>query len=433
MASRFNSPAGNTSGRAFFWLDRPGSPTQPWRCLILEAPMPQLTRLELYELVWSKPMKDAAASVSMSSWSLSRICHRHAVPTPPRSYWPALKAGRSIARPPLPARAKAPRIDLLGVSRKPRAELLEGRARAIAALRQAAPAVPSTSARRPCTSRTEEALSTARPDRYGALAASGLGVARVRVSPEAIPRALSILDEIGFLLERLGHSISSSSAPAHLAIDGALVPFEISERFVKSDAPADAAELARREAFTQRFPMHVAMQVDPWMHRPSGRLMITLSEGRERALTNRWADGRIRLEQQLDQVVAEAITHAAAWNARQHEVVRRRAEGMETRSDRPDVGPSDETERQWRALLKQQADLYDEVERLGRFVRHLRHTSAARRSEQLSQFLTWAEAHVESLREACSAAGTEKLLGVHDEPGNADPKTVSTGRFSREA
>lgn len=233
----------------------------------------------------------------------------------------------------------------------------------------------------------------------------------MRVSPEAIPRALSILDEIGFLLERLG-SISSSSTPAHLAIDGALVPFEISERFVKSEAPADAAELVRRKAFTQRFPMHVAMLVDPWMYRPSGELKVTLSEGMEKNLTNRWADGRIRLEQQLDQVVAEAVVHAAAGNARQRGVVQRHAEGVEAPRDHLDVGVSDETERKWHnALLKQQADLCDEAELLGRFVRHLRHSSAAHRSEQLSQFIAWAESHVESLREPCSAAGTEKRLG----------------------
>jgi len=52
--------------------------------------MPQLTRQELYELVWSKPMKDAAASVSMSHGDLSRICYRHDIPIPPRGYWPAL-------------------------------------------------------------------------------------------------------------------------------------------------------------------------------------------------------------------------------------------------------------------------------------------------------------------------------------------------------
>jgi hypothetical protein len=391
----------------------------------VEAAMPQLTRHELYELVWSKPMKDAAASVSMSHGGLSRICHRHDIPIPPRGYWPALQAGRIASRLPLPARDNAPRIDLQGASRKPRVELLEGRARAIAALRRTAAPAATAPTRRPCTSRTEDALSAARPDRYGALAVSGPGVARVRVSPEAIPRALSILDEIGFLLERLGHSISSSSTPAHLSIDGALVPFEISERFPRSDAPADAAELARREAFTARFPRLVAMLVDPWIYRPSGELKITLSGGMERDLTNRWADGRVRLEQQLDQVVAEAVAHAAARNARQQDGERRRAEQTEARRQQLEAGANDETERQWRALLKQQADLHDEAEHLGRFVRHLRHGSSAHRGEQLSKFLAWAESHVECLREACSASGTEKRLSAGDEHDttvpNADP------------
>jgi len=367
--------------------------------------MPQLTRQELYELVWSKPMKDAAASVAMSHGGLSRICHRHDIPIPARGYWSAVQAGRLASRLPLPARINAQRIDLQGASRKPRTELLEGRARAIAALRQtAAPATTTSSARRLCTNRTEEALSNARPDRFGALAAWGLGVARVRASPEAIPRALSILDKIGFLLERLGHSISSSSTPAHLSIDGTLVPFEISERFVRSNAPPDAAELARRESFTQRFPMHVAMLADPWMYRPSGELTIRLSDGRERDLTNRWADGHIRLEQQLDRVIVEAIAHAAARNVRQHDVERRLADQTAARRQQLEAGANDEAER------RRKADLHEEAEHYARYLRHLRLSSAAPRSEEFSQWFKWAETHVEALREASSIAAVEREL-----------------------
>lgn len=60
--------------------------------------MPQVTRRDLHDLDWSMPMKDAAASVSMSSGGLTRICHRHSVPIPPRSYWSALRAGRTFPK-----------------------------------------------------------------------------------------------------------------------------------------------------------------------------------------------------------------------------------------------------------------------------------------------------------------------------------------------
>src|SRR5262245_13738793 len=45
--------------------------------------MVELTRRQLYDLIWSKPMRDAAQSVSMSYMGLYKVCRRHQVPTPP--------------------------------------------------------------------------------------------------------------------------------------------------------------------------------------------------------------------------------------------------------------------------------------------------------------------------------------------------------------
>jgi len=372
--------------------------------------MTQLTRQELYDLVWSKPMKAAAASVSMSSGSLNRICHRHGVPMPPRGYWTSLQAGHPVQKTPLPARSKAPRIDLQSNPRKPREELLAARERAIAALRQPSP--PSSSAWHPCTTRTEQAFNSARPDRDGSLRASGVGVASVRASLEAIPRALAILNEIIARLERLGHSISSTTEPAHLSIDGALVPFEISEKFRRSSGPPDETEAARRKAFTERFPRHVEMLgfVDPWIFRPSGKLTITFSQGYEAGLQSHFADGRRQLEDQLDQVVVAAIVHAGVRKERQEKIEQRQQDSAEARRRQLEAGANDEAEQQRRALLKRLADLHDEAEHLARFVRHLRHISSARRSEKMSAFLSWAESYVESLQEACGVAAVDREL-----------------------
>jgi hypothetical protein len=67
----------------------------------------QLTREELYELVWSKPMRDAAATIPMSDVGLKKTCRRHNVPVPPRGYWNKFRAGhRMPPEPPLPSLEK---------------------------------------------------------------------------------------------------------------------------------------------------------------------------------------------------------------------------------------------------------------------------------------------------------------------------------------
>src|SRR5262249_29588921 len=67
--------------------------------------MPMLTREGLYELVWSKTMRDAAKEVGTSNVSLSKRCREIDVPIPPQGHWNKIRAGkRSVKRPPLPPR-----------------------------------------------------------------------------------------------------------------------------------------------------------------------------------------------------------------------------------------------------------------------------------------------------------------------------------------
>ncbi|QFT75866.1 hypothetical protein FIU92_22660 (plasmid) [Ruegeria sp. THAF33] len=68
--------------------------------------MKQISREELYELVWRKPMIKLAEEFGLSDQGLSKICARHAIPRPPRGYWAKLEAGKKVEKrdlPPCPA------------------------------------------------------------------------------------------------------------------------------------------------------------------------------------------------------------------------------------------------------------------------------------------------------------------------------------------
>jgi hypothetical protein len=64
--------------------------------------MKEVTRQGLYELVWSMPMRDAAATIPMSDVGLKKVCRRHGVPVPPRGYWNKARAGHRWRQKPLP-------------------------------------------------------------------------------------------------------------------------------------------------------------------------------------------------------------------------------------------------------------------------------------------------------------------------------------------
>jgi hypothetical protein len=46
----------------------------------------EMTRQELYDLVWSKPMRDAAATIPMSDVGLKKACLGLNVPVPAQGY-----------------------------------------------------------------------------------------------------------------------------------------------------------------------------------------------------------------------------------------------------------------------------------------------------------------------------------------------------------
>lgn len=69
----------------------------------------RLSRGELFEHVWSKPVATLAREWGLSGPGLKKTCRRLVVPVPPRGYWARLKAGKPVRRPRLPVLPGEPR------------------------------------------------------------------------------------------------------------------------------------------------------------------------------------------------------------------------------------------------------------------------------------------------------------------------------------
>src|SRR5271156_3975811 len=61
----------------------------------------RLTRAELYEKVWSTPMRTLAEEFNLSDVGLAKICRKHDIPLPPVGYWRQKETGRELTPPPL--------------------------------------------------------------------------------------------------------------------------------------------------------------------------------------------------------------------------------------------------------------------------------------------------------------------------------------------
>jgi hypothetical protein len=64
----------------------------------------RLSRKELYELVWSTPMKNLCVRFGISDVALKKTCARAAIPTPQPGYWAKKEAGKSTCQLALPER-----------------------------------------------------------------------------------------------------------------------------------------------------------------------------------------------------------------------------------------------------------------------------------------------------------------------------------------
>lgn len=172
----------------------------------------QVTRAELYELVWSAPMRRVAERFGISDVALAKTCRRLGVPTPGRGYWQKVRAGKRVKPRRLGPRPKdAPESVMLGRVVQPHADTIadtvdrakrgesrpENRIVVRRTLRSAHPLV-----RRTAASLRSDPIS-----RDGMLHPRGSECLDVRLSKASITRALLIYDALIRALEERGHSV----------------------------------------------------------------------------------------------------------------------------------------------------------------------------------------------------------------------------------
>ncbi|EED30565.1 conserved hypothetical protein [gamma proteobacterium NOR5-3] len=274
-----------------------------------------MTRQELYDLVWSKPITHIAKEYGMSDQGVRKHCVKADIPLPPRGYWAKLAHGKKVHQPKLPIKKLSADAD---VPLAPRAERyrtdtgydLRKLAEANAEL-QAACAVPVELPKsRPAIVRAVAALlKQADTSTHGLKEVGGSYSPELLVSKDSIDRLSRILYTLNTVAESQSH---------RLFLDGDRLFWQVGdERFLvrikeatdkKPHEPtkAELKEQARRADYSWYSPNRKAYR--SWDYCPSGRLSISLSDTvghrwqRER-IEKRWRDTRGRtLESRLPEI-----------------------------------------------------------------------------------------------------------------------------------
>lgn len=278
--------------------------------------MAQMTREELYNLVWQIPMTRLATQFGISNVALGKLCRRRNIPTPGRGYWARLAAGGKQARPPLPnVKGFVPPLDLTRDS--------DAVARAQQPNEERPPLplvhVPDTLENATeVVRRVAKLLAKAPVDQHERLIVGNFLCATAFTHR----RALLVLDGLVRTFEQRGHKVVVSgkrrAATLDVCIAGERVGLSITELLGRVEHKATPEE-------QERIAKGQARRIPKYDQHPCDRLSVEVYDGEARYEC--WSDTeKGRLERKLGHVVMAVEAIPVRRAERRAEDERRQAE-----------------------------------------------------------------------------------------------------------
>lgn len=386
-----------------------------------------LTRRELYDLVWSKPMATLAGEFGLSDVGLAKICDRHRVPRPPRGYWAKLAAGKPVRKTPFREISDHAlnRIAIQsGTGQLPPAvrevvDRTRAEQKALKAGREPAPPEPATAldldqvhkAVRP-TART---LRKAKPD-GGGVRAIGEGLCGIIVGERSVERTIALLHELATRLADRELPLEPAGQGMRVRRGQETVTFTLKEKTRREKHVPTAEELAAEERRQARFRRSWEERAElmlrgkaypDWDTVYTGALSLQV-DGYDGGLRRTWADGRTQtLETLLDGIVdgIELLLAARKVERERRAEDARRAEELARRRNLAQKRAERETKRlaHVEALMARQA----EARRLAEMEAADIPVDAA-----LARLLSWARARLAGLQAALTPAAVESALAA---------------------
>lgn len=349
-------------------------------------PVSELTRQQLYELVWATPLSKLATRYGLSDVGLAKLCRRHNVPIPYRGYWARVSSGQTPSRIPMP-KGDDVSISLVPVqteAESPRDEEIEV---AIAkSTRFSSEDVVSASLDElhPAVRRVKSLLSKAKADEYGRLAVDPKKNPAAWVAPASLARALCVLDAIAKGAVRRGHKLIDESASLCLEVDRQRIGFHIEEPSQRHDVSAEEiAQLRKKSPYAY---------IRDYRYEPTGVLILKVDPwiSSNHQVRRQWRDTK---HQRIETGISEFFASVAAMAI----YMRRDAEERAIQKARWDHEQKLRNEAESAARqLKDLAERHDHVEKLRRVLAEME-----RRGIDMSpavagfpDWRSWAEAYI---------------------------------------
>ena len=359
----------------------------------------ELTREELYELVWVEPIMKLARRYGLSDRGLAKICDRMGIPVPGRGYWAKVQSGQSLPQPKLP-KIKAGQQSRVVLSRHGKNHE-EGQEYAAVSALVASEALPENQITvpeeltdpHPLVQKTAKSLRGAGANDYGLVKPRARHCLDVRIGKQSIERASRILDALVTALEERDIALvfdEEEDQTARMLVDGETIVISLEEKVRRERYQPTPAEQKRLEDdFWYRLPK------DKFF--PSGDLSLKLHIGYwGHGLRGTWSDHKKqRVESCLNKFIAAAHKAAAAKKADRIERERQKREWAEQERRREILRAQIEREQERLDVLNEQARAWQEAQQLRAYIQAVRNADFyAQRSitggQDIDEWCAWA-------------------------------------------
>ena len=279
------------------------------------------TRADLYDEVWTEPLRDVAKRYGISDVALGKICRKLGVPLPGRGYWARTAAGKVYERPALPPAEDGEPLEVAITPRVGRDGGVdpEVRARVAAEKAKAAIVVAAKLVKpHPLVAAASSAL-RANNRRSTFDSAPDARCLDIEVSPASLDRALRIMNAlVGAFDERSlrVEVVDAKTAEARgyrrgrreargatcVRVDDEWIVFGLSERGKVQIVPPEPPKGLRGEKLDSWLSWNRARREIV----PDGRLMLLVKNADFVSTRKVWQDAR---RQRLEDIIGDFVAH----------------------------------------------------------------------------------------------------------------------------
>lgn len=401
-----------------------------------------MTREELYDLVWSKPMTHIAKEFGMSDVAVRKHCRKMDIPTPPVGYWMKLQFGKKVGRPRLPSKTYP--IDKQ-VNLVPKEvvtlseEGLEANQRAqqeLAEIQTSCEVSNKLSSNLPPIAKSiRAALQKKKVDHHGMISIGSSYRSDISIGKASIERILRIFCTLDKVSTSRGQKLYEQGGGFRWQVHDETFAFRIKEAQDKSAHEPTAQELndqAQQDEWRERHPDWYKTDrkvYREWDYTPSGRISISIQD----TYSNRWNQNKIekrwgdrnnrRLEEFLPEIFVWLESASVTAKEKRLKIEQeqcdeaRRKELARQRRERR--GNAEALEKRILELV----DIYSSIQRVEGLIQYLKSVSGLEELP-LARLIAETEGYQKELRLRMKLADFEDVLGDVSEP-DATPLLIT--------